>query len=637
LFIVRQTGYGLALATAGRLQAVYLTAFAAGTAGALLGRDGGVRVRATVVFAWAVGLAGLVDLVSAISPRFPGRLQLLENLVTIVVPAAANALVVPVGVVLLLSSRRLARGSQRAWRLAVALLAISSLLHVLKGLDYEEAVLTGLLAVALVAKRREFSAPGSPEGQPRALLRLITMSAVAFVFAFLALLVNRTASGLPFHLLAGMRGAARAMAGLPPRNGQYLSGDFADWFSWSVVSIVAVGVGWSVSAWIGPWRQLLSSDARRQGKALELVRQWGTDSLAFFSLRRDKSHLILSATDAAKARSGEVLFAYRVVRGVALITGDPIGPPAAIAAAFDEFVGEASRRGWQVALLGASERYLDTYRAAGFRSLYHGDEAIVSTRGFRLEGGPMRTVRQAVHRVERRGYRSEVVFAGDVSPELASELRAVELDWLGGRPRTGFVMQFDDLFTLGGDDALFVIGRSEDGRIGGFLHAAVCAGNSSLSLSSVPRRNGMPNGLAAWLIAETIRWAAAHGFESLSLNFAPFAGLLGGNLELSALQRLEREALLVLKRRLELQLDNLSLFNRKFDPHYQRRYVVYQRRSDLPWVAIAAMAAEGYLPFSGLARGRNWNRRPPGTSRDEVPFPSELDLEDPEPEELLSG
>jgi lysyl-tRNA synthetase class 2 len=483
-------------------------------------------------------------------------------------------------------------------------------LHLLRGFDYEEAIVTGLLALALVARRRDFTAPGSPEGQPRAIFRLLTVLAAAFVFAFVALLVNRTAAGLPFEFMDGMRGAAQAMIGLPPRNGQYLTGDFADWFSWSVVSIVAIGVGWSVATWVGPWRDLLSNDAVRRDKATELVRRWGTDSLSCFSLRRDKSHLVLTAPSSAPDEPGEVLYTYRVVRGVALLTGDPIGPPDAVRATFPQFVAEAHRRGWKVAILGASERYLGTYKLARLKSLYHGDESIVTTKSFSLEGGQMRTVRQAVHRVERHGYRSEVVFAGDLSPELRAELSAVELDWLKGRGRTGFVMQLDGLFTLGESDALFVIGRSPEGRVGGFLHAAVCRASASLSLSSMPRRSDTPNGLAAWLVTESIDWAASNGFESLSLNFAPFAGLLDNHVALSAVQRFEREALLVIKRRLELQLDNLSLFNRKFGPEYQHRYVVYERRSDLPRVVLAAMAAEGYLPFSSLARGRNWNRIP---------------------------
>ena len=86
----------------------------------------------------------------------------------------------------------------------------------------------------------------------------------------------------------------------------------------------------------------------------------------------------------------------------------------------------------------------------------------------------------------------------------------------------------------------------------------------------------------------------------MSLNFAPFAALLAPEAELSRLQRVERRALLRLKGR--FQLDNLLLFNRKFFPSWQRRFVVYERRLDLPRVGIAALAAEAYLPFSGRGR-----------------------------------
>ena len=84
---------------------------------------------------------------------------------------------------------------------------------------------------------------------------------------------------------------------------------------------------------------------------------------------------------------------------------------------------------------------------------------------------------------------------------------------------------------------------------------------------------------------------------SRSLNFSPFAALLAAETELSALQELERRALLMLKG--HFQLDNLLMFNRKFFPRWERRFVVYERRRDLPRVGIAALAAEAYLPFQG--------------------------------------
>jgi lysyl-tRNA synthetase, class II len=158
-------------------------------------------------------------------------------------------------------------------------------------------------------------------------------------------------------------------------------------------------------------------------------------------------------------------------------------------------------------------------------------------------------------------------------------------------------MALDALFRLGDEDAVFVVGRDPSRAPAGFLHFAVCPAGSALSLSSMPRLRSTPNGFNEWLICESVGWAREQGFERISLNFAPFAALLSPGARLSRLQRLERRALLGVKG--HFQLDNLLLFNRKFFPEWQRRFVVYERRLDLPRVGIAALAAEAYLPFAG--------------------------------------
>ena len=261
--------------------------------------------------------------------------------------------------------------------------------------------------------------------------------------------------------------------------------------------------------------------------------------------------------------------------------------------------------------MDASAQLLEIYRDQGFHSLYHGDEAVIDTQGFSLDGRRMRTVRQAVHRVERNGFRAEIVMAGDLTPALRAELAAVEHAWLRGAPRKGFTMELDNLFRLGGDAAVFVLGRDERGQVNGFLHFAVCPPSQSLSLSTMPRWRDTPNGFTAWLIAETVSWARCHGFSHLSLNFSPFAGLLATQAELPPMQRLQRRALHRIKGALALQLDNLYQFNGQFDPVWRHRYVILQAWTDLPWVAVAMMAAEGYLPYAGLIRGRGWSP-PPG-------------------------
>ena len=189
-------------------------------------------------------------------------------------------------------------------------------------------------------------------------------------------------------------------------------------------------------------------------------------------------------------------------------------------------------------------------------------------------------------------------------------MATVEQAWLGDAPRKGFAMELDSLFRLDGEDAVFVIGRDEQGQVNGFLHLAVCQPGRALSLSTMPRWRDAPNGFTAWLIVRAASWARGAGFSHLSLNFSPFAGLLASEAGLPRVRRLERRALLRLKGVLALQLDNLLRFNAQFGPAWRPRYLILQAWTDLPRVAVAAMAAEGYLPHATLIRGRGWAPAP---------------------------
>ena len=111
----------------------------------------------------------------------------------------------------------------------------------------------------------------------------------------------------------------------------------------------------------------------------------------------------------------------------------------------------------------------------------------------------------------------------------------------------------------------------------------------------MPRLRDVPNGFNEWLIVTAIAAARERGFGRVSLNFSPFAALLAPESELHGVKRVQAATLRRMKGR--FQLDNLLLFNRKFFPEWESRFVVYERRRDLPRVGVAALAAESYLPL----------------------------------------
>ncbi len=585
--VVRQVSLHSAFEAAARARAVSLPPLLAALGGAICGRprESG-RSRAPLLLSWAAAAVGVVGLAFALLPSHDRTL--LSSLAPDAVRPVTAALVGPLALALLVVAPGLARRSRRAWQVSLALLGGSTLLHLFHGFNLG-AVATTLVAVVLVAQRHEFDAPGDPATRPALALRAVLLAAGIFAYGALALWLNQLAIDQPVSLGLISRETGAALLGARFHGSTHLGQGIGDWFPLSVFVAGLAGATWLLLGWIGPWRYRLRQEARERRLARDLVAAWGVDTLAPFVLRADKSYFF--STDE------RAFLAYRVVGGVAIVSGDPVGPPQAYGLLLDQFTAFARERGWRLAILGASERCLELYRARGLHALYHGDEAVVETGSFSLEGRPIRKVRQSVHRLARAGYRAEVLRPRAIDQRLRDELEGIAREWRGAEPERGFVMALDALFRLDDEDALFVVGRTPAGAPAGFLHFAVCPAGGALSLSSMPRLRWTPNGFNEWLVCEAVDWARAHDIARVSLNFAPFAALLAPEAELSRLQRLERGALLRLKG--HFQLDNLLLFNRKFFPSWERRFVVYERRVDLPRVGIAALAAEAYLPFTG--------------------------------------
>ena len=583
ILVVRQIPAHDAFHAAAAEQAVVIPAVLAGIAGALFGRSrtsGAPRSR--VVLSWIV--AG-VALLAAIDGTFPEhRRSLVAAVDATHVHGLSKALVVPLALALVVTARSLARGSRRGWQLAVALLTLLLVLHLERGFD-DGAIVTGIAVVALLARRADFRLRGDPAARPRVVMRVGLLAVVVGVYGLATLWINRLMADQPYSIGFALRVTGRALAGLSFRGAHHLTGPVAEWFP---LSVFLIGVGGAVVVlleWLAPWRYHLLHAAHEVDAARRLVSAFGEDTLAPFALRADKSYFF--------AQDESAVLAYRVIGGVAIVSGDPIGRAEAREELVRSFLDFAHDRGWRVAVLGVSERDLSLYRSLGLRALYHGDEAVVETETFSLEGRLIRKVRQSVHRLERAGFTARVLRPAEIGAELRGELEDIARQWRGNAPERGFVMALDALFRH--DDAVFVVGFDGEGRARGFLHFAICRRGSALSLSSMPRARDVPNGFTEWLICVAIDRAKAEGLARVSLNFSPFAALLAPDGELSVAQRVQAATL----RRMKpwFQLDSLLLFNRKFFPSWHRRFVVYERRRDLPRVGIAALAAEAYLPF----------------------------------------
>ncbi|HLH28636.1 MAG TPA: phosphatidylglycerol lysyltransferase domain-containing protein, partial [Acidimicrobiales bacterium] len=323
-------------------------------------------------------------------------------------------------------------------------------------------------------------------------------------------------------------------------------------------------------------------------RAQRLVATGAGGTLDAFVLRRDKE-LVFSPDDRA-------VIGYRAVLGVGLASGDPVGDPEAFPAVVGAFVQRCDDAGWRPAVYGALAEHAPLFEAAGMRTFYVGDEAVIDVERFSLSGGRMRAVRQADRRTRRRGVTVEWHDERDLDPALREELRAIAVAHRNGRREFGFSMSLGDLLGDRFPHNRIVVARSAQGDPLAFQRYIVSLARGALSLDGMRRANRGLSGLNERLIVETVDWARAHDVAEVSLNFAAFRRMMEPG-DKGRVAGMAAAVVRAVDGRLGIQLDSLRQFNRKFRPRWVPRIVAYRSATDLPRIGVAAMSAEGFLPF----------------------------------------
>jgi lysylphosphatidylglycerol synthetase-like protein (DUF2156 family) len=350
-------------------------------------------------------------------------------------------------------------------------------------------------------------------------------------------------------------------------------------------SLVLLGVSVALVVLLAPAPAPPPADGSTRALVSELVRHPSSDTLAPFVLRHDKSYVF--------SPDGQAVLGYRVLLGVAVVGGDPVGEPGSYQAVVDEFVQMCDRAGWRVSVLGVREELAPLWRRHGLRTVGIGDEVLLAVDGFGLSGRAMRNVRQAVQRTYNVGVTTEIVREGSLASELRAELATLSSRWLSGASERGFSMTLDGMLTGQHPNCLLVIARDDTGRLVGFQRYAPAG--SALSLDTMRRDRNGPNGLNERMIVDLVEYARATGIEHISLNFAAFRTLIDAGDERGALERVGYRALHLLDP--FIQVESLYLFNAKFRPGFIPRGVAFPSWFAVPVVAAAMVGMEFGLSY----------------------------------------
>jgi lysyl-tRNA synthetase class 2 len=544
------------------------------------------RAVTPLLVARLVALLGVVSVVSALLPAWRDRLEVLARIVPPVAPAAATAGAAAVGVLLVVLARGLRRGGRRAWWATVWLVSAAVVLHLLKGLDVEEASLAAGVLVLLLVSRRRFVAAAPPRSGRTTLGVAVAAIAVASLLGTLLLTLS---AGQQHASVTTPQRLAHAVLGLVGISGPVVFRT-ADAQADAAVALVVLGAVCALTVLTVALRPPGGAHPLTPEEEVRLRRlidgQEDPDSLSFFALRRDRAVVF--------SPSGKAAVSYRVVGAVSLAAGDPVGDPEAWPGAIRAWLAEARRYGWTPAVVGASERAAGAYAREGLDALELGDEAIVDATTFTTQGRPMRAVRQAVARTRRAGYHVRVDRVADLSSEDLRTVRDAADSWRDGSVERGYSMALGRLGDPADGACVLVRALDEAGVLRGFLHF-VPWGRRGLSLDVMRRARDAENGTVEAMVTGLLEQADRLGLVRVSLNFAVFRSVFarGERLGAGPVLRLWRAVLLQASR--FWQIESLYRANAKYGPEWVPRFLCFVRAGDLPAVSVAALRAEAFL------------------------------------------
>jgi phosphatidylglycerol lysyltransferase len=444
-----------------------------------------------------VFVAGGVLLVSGATPSIDQRLEFLEPVVPLPILELSHLLGSVAGLGLVFLSRALFRRVHLAWQLAMALLIVGAVFSLLKGFDYEEALITCAVALMLFASKRAF-------------YRRATLNAFRFTPKWVAGFLVMVGTVLWVALLAH-------------RHVEYsrqlwwtfaLDADPARVLR-AALAVMLLAAGFILLTWLSPAKPTIAtapdSDVSRAKAALQSSRS----ATANLALLGDKQLIIHP--------DGDAFVMYRVVGRSWIAMGDPVGNAARAQELVWSFREQSDRHGGWTVFYQATPIALPLYVDLGLTLLKLGEEARVRLDDFNLEGSKRAELRTARRRAEKEGAQFDVLSA-PVSAEVMAELTAISNEWLAAKAAS------EKRFSVGYFDPAYLSNFPiavvrKDARIVAFTNLWFSGTREEVSVDLMRQSSAAPKAVMDFLFIELMLWAKAQGFSWFNLGMAPLSGL----------------------------------------------------------------------------------------------------------------
>jgi phosphatidylglycerol lysyltransferase len=450
------------------------------------------------IIAFLTFAAGVVLLWSGSTPAAPGRMGMLYKVIPLPAIELSHFLGSVLGAVLLVLARALQRRVNAAYGLTMILLALGVAISLIKGLDYEEAMVLFILWMALLPCKASFYRKASllsPRPSLEWTISLLIAVGTSIGIGLFAYKNTPYTSDLWWHF------------DVHAHAGRFLRASAGAMTVLLIVGLLRL---------MRPTRHLIRlPDPDDLGQALAVISK-ARRSSAWLGMLGDK-HLLFNAE-----RDAFVMFAQQNNSWIAM--GDPVGNHEAWPQLVWDFREQADQQGCRVAFYQVMPENLSLYADMGLTLTKLGEEALVPLGNFSLEGGSRSELRKEMRRAANMKITFEILPV-EQTVSLLPQLKGISDQWLNrkGQLEKGFSLGYFNADYL--SQTPVAVLRDEQRNIIAFANIWGSTSRIELSIDLMRYSDSAPKGIMRYLFTELMLYGQAQGYESFNLGMAPLSGM----------------------------------------------------------------------------------------------------------------
>lgn len=502
---------------------------------------------------------GMVLILEVLLQGVPQLQDLVKNIMPIqfvlTVPLAAGLLFVYLGMML-------RRRKRSAWYLAVFLFAIYLLTSIFT-LNYMDIILSSLGFVCLIAYRSEFVVKSAISNYSVALRNVLFVVGIMIIYGVVGfLLLDEYAFKVEMTPMQAFVSTVDTFGLFSEQiQAQTLSGHI---FLDSLYVTAFMTLAYVVVSFFGPIKQSIIDQTTNKQKMLDLIKAHSLDSEDFFKIWPSDKHYYVV---------GDAALAYKVIGGVALVVGNPVGADKDIAVLLEGFIDECHVNDWTVAFMHIDKRYSSLLLDLGLEFQKLGEEAIINVEEFCTTTHRNKHFRNVNNRFVKGGYVTEYL-QPPYSSSFITALRRISDSWLTlpGKSERGFMLGYFDTEYL--QECPILVVKDDAGQIIAFINQVPSYHIKEANIDLMRHIADAPPNVNDYMFLNYIKLSQDMGFKTVNLGLCPLVGIDDIDESTTAITNLLKFVYANGGR--FFGFEGLARFKNKFEPEWRNRYVAYQ-------------------------------------------------------------